>query len=389
MEIITDILIIGAGVSGLSSSKEAVLNGNNVMVIDQKKDYTNDDRKEYVTKTNLRQIGLKKNDSWVVNETSGFVIESYKNNQLVLDESNVMIPEKSYVIDRQKFLEELQKEAQELGVSIKYNTKAVNVKYRNDKVVVETISNDKELEIECKIIIIAEGSNNNISKLFNLNYDFSNEKIKYVLEYELDNTNLDSNNIKYQFTDKQDCLICLLPQKDNKASVIISMDDDNQLEDTLNDYIKNSHELNNARIINKSKGIIPSNNILLDRTADNVMVTGSCAGFSNPLTIKGLNESLQSGVYAGVVASNQSLFEEFKKINLNKYIMYTDMLVNDYFKQYKQTHQFIESITPDDMDLIITQMNDSEIYESDIESLLRTLIDVSPKANLQLKDLFK
>ena len=100
MEIITDILIVGGGPSGLLAAKEGCFNNNKVVLLD--KDNT-DTHKEYITKTSLRQIGIKEDDSLIVNQTNGFLLEAM-DEKLVLDNTTTVQPEEAYIIDKNIFI---------------------------------------------------------------------------------------------------------------------------------------------------------------------------------------------------------------------------------------------------------------------------------------------
>ena len=98
----TNILIIGAGIAGLCAAKEATAKGDKVVVIEQKEDVSTNGV-EYITKTNLRQLNIKSNPDWILNTTDGFTLNSPDNNRIVLDDSTIAMPEKSYIVDLDKF----------------------------------------------------------------------------------------------------------------------------------------------------------------------------------------------------------------------------------------------------------------------------------------------
>lgn len=104
--------------------------------------------------------------------------------------------------------------------------------------------------------------------------------------------------------------------------------------------------------------------------------------------MKGLSGALESGTYAGVVAAKHVVFDEYKKDDLKQYVMYTDMLINENYERYMETREFIETLTLIEVYGILSKLSFVDMYECDIDSLIRTMIDESSKANIHLKNLY-
>lgn len=381
MEIITDILIVGGGPSGLLAAKEGCFNNNKVVLLD--KDNT-DTHNEYITKTSLRQIGIKEDDSWIVNQTNGFILEAM-DEKLVLDNTTTVQPEGAYIIDKNKFIKALRDDIRE-NVEIIY-TEAKTITHIKDKVVVEAENSTGKYTITTKILIIASGYHDNLIKQVGM--DYKNMNTQHILQYELENTHLKTNNIIYSFNEiENNALISILPGKNNTASISITMKDDANITEILDSYIKSNNELRDSNIICKTSHILPSNGIIPKRVADNIILCGNSAGFVNPLTMKGLSGALESGTYAGVVAAKHVVFDEYKKDDLKQYVMYTDMLVNEDYERYMETREFIETLTLIEVYGILSKLSFVDMYECDIDSLIRTMIDESSKANIHLKNLY-
>ena len=160
MEIITDILIVGGGPSGLLAAKEGCFNNNKVVLLD--KDNT-DTHNEYITKTSLRQIGIKEDDSWIVNQTNGFILEAM-DEKLVLDNTTTVQPEEAYIIDKNKCIKALRDDIKE-NVEI-IDTEAKTITHIKDKVVVEAENSTGKYTITTKILIIASGYHDNLIKVY-------------------------------------------------------------------------------------------------------------------------------------------------------------------------------------------------------------------------------
>ncbi|MDD6285511.1 NAD(P)/FAD-dependent oxidoreductase [Methanosphaera sp.] len=385
----TNILIIGAGIAGLCAAKEATAKGDKVVVIEQKEDVSTNGV-EYITKTNLRQLNIKSNPDWILNTTDGFTLNSPDNNRIVLDDSTIAMPEKSYIVDLDKFNKDLKKMALDSNAEIYFNTKATGIS-RNGSSVVVTVDNTDIGEITTDILIIAEGLDSNMTKEVNLDYDLSDKNTRSIVQYKVKSVNVGAdNNINMYFGSvAPGGYAWILPVDENNAYIGLSTlnSNDSDSEELLDNFL--SEKLDDYTIIDKESRILPINGISRERVDDNIMITGDAAGFINPLTNMKLEDAIASGIYAGVVAG-ELIFtgEDLDKVYMQKFTMYTDMLINEDTERYNETRKFLLSLSDDDFNIIASQLENAEMYESDIDNIIRYMIENCSKPGLQLKNLY-
>ncbi len=385
----TNILIIGAGIAGLCAAKEATAKGDKVVVIEQKEDVSTSGV-EYITKTNLRQLNIKSNPDWILNTTNGFTLNSPDNTSIVLDDSTIAMPEKSYIVDLDNFNKDLKKMALDSNAEIYFNTKATGIS-RNGSSVVVTVDNKDIGEITTDILIIAEGLDSNMTKQVNLEYDLSNKNTRSIVQYKVKSVNVGvDNNINMYFGSvAPGGYAWILPVDENNAYIGLSTlnNNDSDSGELLDNFL--SEKLDDYTIIDKESHVLPVNGISRERVDDNIMITGDAAGFINPLTNMKLENAIASGLYAGVVAS-ELIFtgEDLDKVYMQKFTMYTDMLINEDTERYNETRKFLLSLSDDDFNIIASQLENAEMYESDIDNIIRYMIENCSKPGLQLKTLY-
>lgn len=387
----TDILIIGGAITGACAAKEATENNPQVMLIEEKKEVDNK-HVEYITKKRLRQLNIKEYDEAIIDETESFTLISPDKTEVKLDSEHIALPEPGYIMDLNKLNQILIKQAEKSGAIIQYNTKAIKIRYENEKAIVTVKEDEEEYDITASLVIIAEGTKSTITKQINLNYDTKPENMRKITQYKIKSTELpDDNSIRqYYGSFAPGGYAWIYPTREDDIvyiglSTLLSKTD--ETEELLNEFINNFLEIE-YEILDKKTYELPVNGTTPQRIADNTILTGDVAGFINPLTNMKIEYAIASGTYAGVIASKQYIFGEFDKTSLNQYQMFTDMLVNQDFDRYNETRKFLLLLTDYDLNNMAEELNNGEIYESDIDNVIRGLIENCSKAGLQLKNLY-
>ncbi len=198
MNTITDLIIVGAGPAGLMAAKTAAEMGLKVVLIEKNKNFNHlkracsaqiimDDgyENEFVHIKNQNIIFERnkfrvKYSGPLINVTDKFYYSPNGHKIHFAHPDNKPFAVK---FDKNKLLQELCKECENLGVDIRMATLAYGGSDMGDHVEIDLKANDKHYTIEAKKAIIAEGVNAKLTGIFGLNKNRQHFATAHVVKY--------------------------------------------------------------------------------------------------------------------------------------------------------------------------------------------------------------
>ncbi len=390
----TDILVVGAGPSGSLAAKEAALHGKSVILIDRKSEIGSPKRcAEGVSKAGLEDLGIKPNPRWIARESTGVRLVSPDNTNVFLDNDTISLPESGYVLERKVFDKHMAMDAARAGAKIMIKTLATSLERTSDGIIVTCERMDEEIKIHTKIVIAADGPESRIGRWAGLKSATPAKYMESCVQFEMAGVEMVNNNDISLFFGSlaPGGYIWIFPKGDDIANVgigVLRSVAEKTPYEYLTDFIKTCPETKNAQPIEINVGGDPVGGTVEEIIGDNILVVGDAAGFVNPLTGGGINSALESGTYAGIVASQAIDDGDYSKKNLEEYVTLTDENINKNYSKYNKVKEYLLSLSDDELDSIAHEFSKVEFSEVNSKSLIKMLINISPKALLKLGKLF-
>lgn len=334
----TDILVVGGGPAGVLSAITASKMGVNVILIDPKK------REEIGNKTcgdaiDLapldflhEKIGLKLPE----NEEIADIVEA-----LMFKTEKVEFPVSGdgFVLNRHEYGQRLLKEAEDSGVKILSEMRAVKSMTDGDKVIGVTVKNKKtseKSEIHAKVTIDCSGRDFIVRKTLPAN-DFPRlEKMmkkrdtaaayREIIKL---NENLPNHPymnkifLIYQEEVPEPAYWWIFSKGDHRLNIglgwSLDMKIDKPMKALFQEVLATYYKKEDYTVEHAKGNTIPTRYALSNSVASGFLTAGDAAFHANPLTAEGHGPALVAGYYAGKVSAEAIKEKDYSEKNLWKY----------------------------------------------------------------------
>ncbi len=395
MDITTDILVIGAGPAGSLAARYAASNGADVLLIDKKSEIGTPKRcAEGVSISGLEKVGIVIDKRWVAREVPGVRLVSPDQTSVWLNTDKIELPESGYILERKVFDKHMAMDAARAGAKIMIKTRATSLKRDEDKVIVTAEQLGKEFTITAKIIIAADGPESHVARWAGLDCNTPFDEMESCAQFEMAGLKMENNNcIQLYFGSvAPGGYAWIFPKGEDIANVGLGVLK-NRAEKTayeyLLDFVAQCPETKDAQPVELNIGGDPVGGLIKERAGDNILVVGDAAGFVNPITGGGINNALESGMYAGQVAAKAIKEGNFSADYLKEYVKITDEQYGKNFKNYLKAKDYLLSIDDDEeFNKLAHAFSEVDIDEVNPKNLIKILLKVSPKALLKLGKIF-
>ncbi|MCC7554455.1 MAG: NAD(P)/FAD-dependent oxidoreductase [Methanobacteriaceae archaeon] len=375
----SDVLIIGGGPAGLKAGKTIASNDLNVIIVD--KEFENKSA-QLVYKSGLKDLDLKIDNSYLLNELRKVSLVSPNENKVNISNENINSNEVGYIIDSKNFNKYLLNDAKSVGCEIKENTTAIALEKINNGYKITCKNNEKEYDVETKILIVADGFPSHVSRALGFK---SQEKFAKIYQCELDEIDMDL--IEFHFGSiSPNGYIWIYPKKDSKLELGISIEESN-LKISPKQYLLNfinSYFNLELEDIDCISGKIPINSLVDKFYGDNILICGDAAGQTNPFIGGGLISSMKGAKYAGEVATEAIKNNDCSKEFLRKY---RSLVLNDFgfnFDKLAKIRDYAFSLSDDEIDKIAISFEGVSFDDLNVVDILKRLIKISPSAIFKL-----
>ena len=375
-----DLVIVGAGPSGLMAAKTAAEMGLKVVIVEKSKNF------DRLKRACSAQIILDDGYENELVQLSPGMLEFQKNNfKVKYSGTFVDVINKYYhspnghkihfahpdrkpfavKFDKNILLNDLRKECEELGVDLRMSTLACGGQDMEDHVRIDLKSNNKFYSIEAKKAIIAEGVNANITGIFGLNENRKLFTTAHVVKYILDGVSLyepNSWNLYYGKAYHSNAAVIIGPSIYGHNVVELTLSGSANIRPKLiyQNLISNSplkHIFANARIIDTHGCAVKAYMSLKKPYTDNVLAIGDSAAFVE-VEVQG---ALMCGYHAAKAVNNEL-------DGKNGFEMYSDWWIEsfefnrDEYLQVSQGYALVPTYSDDELDYLFSLL-DGKILE--------------------------
>ncbi len=341
------VCVVGAGPSGLTVAKELQEKGWDSVVLEEHPVVGNPVAcTGLISKSGVKDLGINKVlDEVLVNKIRRAQIFSPNHELLEVKRSETV----AYVIDRGEFDRVLAKSAEDVGVEVRLNTRAIDV--RNETVFVQHKGRG-EL-IKAKVVVGADGVNSKMRSILGIKTSISD----YVHAFQVvAKGDFEPNTIQVFFGDyAKNFFAWVVPENEERARVGLASTSKNIRKD-FNVFV---HEKNiSGEFCDRCSSLIPIGPPLKGIVRDNLLLVGDAA-FQTKATTGG---GIILGMNAAKIAAN-SIDEYFKNgVALSSYERNCESL-NKELRLHWKIRQYINGLNEDRIDSLFRKMNKARVGE--------------------------
>ena len=255
----------------------------------------------------------------------GAHIYSPDKTRVVVDAENAG-NETGYVVYRDIFDQTLARSAIKAGAEYMMNTKAIGLIREGDKIKgVLAEQFDEKLEIECKIVVAADGVDSKVAQWAGINTILKPHDLETCAQYTL--TDIDVEHAYCEFYLGKEIApggyIWVFPKGKRIANVgmgiLASLSESGMVKKLLDDFIEKDPRLNKGKNLRFITGAVPVANPAEQTVADNLLLVGDAARHVDPITGGGLTHCLEGGKIAGEVIAKAIKKEDYSAEFLSEY----------------------------------------------------------------------
>jgi len=307
----TDVLVVGAGPTGLIAGREAARRGVNVTVLEEHEEIGVPCHcAGLLSVRGLKEIGLEPSDEFVQNQVSGAVFHSPSDLTFEIRGREKM----AYIVDRVAFDKALARQAVNAGVELKLGFKAET--FLMNKGFVSGVIGEKEI-IRAKVVIDAEGSGCKLLK----RVDFEKPNLEGFLpaiQLEVDEIKPDRDLVEIFVGSKvaPKFFLWVIPTGADSARVGLACKDRKRYS-ILKNFVEN--KLGKHRTTAVRAGCVIASGPSARTYYDGVIIVGDAAGQTKPTTGGGVVTGGICASIAGEVAAEAVLKDDPSAGFLRKY----------------------------------------------------------------------
>ena len=385
-----DIIIVGAGPAGSTFANIAASKGLSVLLLDRKSKIGIPVRcGEGVMDSGLR-LFHEPQPEWVAATIDKFCFVAPNGSS-----TTVKLQEKGYILNRNKFDNDLAILAADEGATVVTNAYVNGLLFENDKVVgVKGICNSESFEIKSKLVIGADGVESRIGRMAGINTKLNLNDIDSGYQKTISGIKVNRNVCYFYVSNKlaPEGYIWIFPKGKDIANIGIGISGKSAIKGEsakkrLNKFIDSKFP--NHKVVSISVGGIPLSKPIEQMVTDGVMLIGDAARTVNPLSGGGIILGMKSAAKAADVAVRvlkNGL--ETSKINLFEY---QKRWMNSEGKQINRLYRIkkaVNKLNDKDLNRIIEKVNKLPIDKRSIARLFSACIPLKPSLLIDVAKVF-
>ena len=384
-----DVVVVGAGPGGSMTAKTCAENGLNVLLIEKRQEIGAPVRcAEGIGKKDLERF-VEIDRKFISAEVVGAKIYAPDGTEITLTEE-MAGNEVGYVLERKIFDRHLAKLASKAGAEVMVKTSAVGMERTREGVKVKLRRMGEEFEVECKIVVGADGVESRVGKWAGIDTTLRLDEIESCVQYLMTRIDFDPEYCHFWFG--RDLApggyVWLFPKGRDSANVGVGVMPSmakKPPKDYLDEFVDKLYP--NGRIVEVVAGAVPVKGEIETAVADNVMLVGDAARHADPITGGGIANAMKAGYYAGKVASEAIRKGDCSAKFLRKY---DELWKNDFGKDLAKKRKLQQKLLKMDDETIsklMRTLKECKLEEISVRAMIKVLIKKHPKLLWDLKDL--
>ncbi len=389
-----DCLVIGAGPAGTVTAREVARGGWDVLIVEKRPEIGVPVRcGEGISKQLLDLIGLDKDPSFIASEMDGARIISPNGTTLTLG-PEIAGPEVGFVIKREKFDQELAKQAVHEGARIWVRADAISFERRDGKAIVEVEHLNETRIVSARIVVAADGFESLVAGWAGVDTKLRMKDIDTCIQYEM--VGID---IVDRFTDffigkcyVPGGYVWCFPKGPDIANVGLGINgslitEKMQAKKYLDDFIASNPRFRKGKITEINGGGVSVSLPLEETVADNLVIVGDAARMIDPLTGGGVYNGCFAAIQAGKTICEALDQDSCTKKDLEPYEKrWREGIEIEMARNYIAKEKLLE-ISDETLDKIILAISEYDLQEVTTEELLKALASKYPEVMEELGSL--
>ncbi len=384
-----DVVVVGAGPGGSMAAKTCAENGLNVLLVEKRQEIGAPVRcAEGIGKRDLERF-VEIDRRFISAEVVGAKIYAPDGTEITLTEE-MAGNEVGYVLERKIFDRHLAKLASKAGAEVMVKTSAVGLERTKDGVRVRLRRMGEEFDVECRIVVGADGVESRVGKWVGIDTTLKLDEIESCVQYLMTGIDFDPEYCHFWFG--RDLApggyVWLFPKGKDSANVGVGVMPSMAKKPPkayLDEFIDGRYS--NGKIVEVVAGAVPVKGEIETAVADNVMLVGDAARHADPITGGGIANAMRAGYYAGKVASEAISKGDCSAKFLRKY---DELWKNDFGKDLAKKRKLQQKLLKMDDETIsklMRTLKECKLEEISVRAMIRVLIKKHPKLLWDLKDL--
>ncbi len=383
-----DVVVIGAGPGGSIAAKTCAEKGLSVLLVEKRQEIGAPVRcAEGIGKKDLERF-VEPKKKFIAAEVVGAKIYAPDGTEITLTEE-MAGNEVGYVLERKVFDRYLAKLAANAGADVMVKTSAIGMERKNGGVKVRLRRMGEEFEVECGIVIGADGVESRVGKWAGIDTTLKLDEIESCVQYLMTGIDFDPEYCHFWFGNKiaPGGYVWLFPKGNSSANVGVGVMPSlakKPPKDFLDEFVKRNY--GKGRIVEVVAGAVPVKGEIETAVADNVMLVGDAARHADPITGGGIANAMKAGYYAGVTAAEAIEKGDFSAKTLRKY---DERWKNDFGKDLakkRKIQQKLVRMDDETLNKIMHTLAECRLEEISVRAILKALIKKHPKLLWDLKD---
>ena len=305
-----DVLVVGAGPSGSTAARHAVLNGARTLMIEKRTEIGTPVRcGEGVAKRWLDEVGLEPSKAFIAHEVDGAKVVAPDGTVLVVDEARAG-NECGYILERDLFDRHLAKLAAKAGAEIRIRTTALGLLQEDGRVVGARLQGMQGMyDVRAQVVLGADGIESQVGRWAGLERPLKTRDIDACLQYTLVGVEGDPNlNEFYLGSWAPGGYAWVFWKDEDTANVglgvnLLKLKDKAETKGYLDRFIAAHPHLAKGEILEEVAGMVTVS-LPLERTGmPGLLLIGDAARMIDPVTGGGILNGCLSGKYAGELAA--------------------------------------------------------------------------------------
>jgi len=384
-----DVVVIGAGPGGSMAAKTCAEMGLNVLLVEKRQEIGAPVRcAEGIGKKDLERF-VEIDRRFISAEVVGAKIYAPDGTEITLTEE-MAGNEVGYVLERKIFDRHLARLAAKAGADVIVKTSAVGMVRENGRVRVRLRKMGEEFEVECRIVIGADGVESRVGKWAGIDTTLKLDEIESCVQYLMTGIDFDPNYCHFWFGREiaPGGYVWLFPKGNSSANVGIGVMPSlakRSPKEYLDEFVERRY--GDGRIVEVVAGAVPVKGEIETAVADNVMLVGDAARHADPITGGGIANAMKAGYYAGKVAAEAIERGDCSAKFLRRY---DELWKNDFGKDLakkRKLQQKLVKMDDETLSKLMRTLKECKPEEISVRAMIKVLIKKHPKLLWDLKDL--
>ncbi len=385
-----DVVVIGAGPGGSLAARTCAEKGLSVLLVEKRQEIGAPVRcAEGIGKKDLQRF-VEIDRKFIAAEVIGAKIYAPDGTEITLTEE-MAGNEVGYVLERKIFDRHLARLAAKAGADVMVKTTAVGMERTRDGVKVKLRRMGEEFDVECKIVIGADGVESRVAKWAGIDTTLKLDEIESCVQYLMTGIDFDPEYCHFWFGNKiaPGGYVWLFPKGNGSANVGIGVMPalaEKSPKDYLDEFVDNHYP--DGKIVEVVAGAVPVKGEIETAVADNVMLVGDAARHADPITGGGIANAMKAGYYAGIVAAEAVKKGDYSAKTLRKY---DELWKNDFGKDLarkRKLQQKLIKMDDETLNKIMHSLAKCKLEEISVKAIIKEVLKKHPKLLWDLKDLF-